>query len=159
MTPSRRFRVLLSASMAVWATLCVTENASAATGRARAGEMAQNCCCCAPKPASGCCCETKAPLSLDRPTPVAVDGAPGMAGERVETARGGSCQCGPGEPVAPGSGPRSANAKRETDSRSPLPDSVFTAPERSCPAFRQSASSRGSPPNAPLYLQYSHLII
>jgi hypothetical protein len=159
MTSSRHFRVFLAAFMAVWASLRVTENASAATGRARAAEMFQHGCCCVTEPASGCCCETETPLSLNSAAPMAIDGLPGMTGERVETTRGGRCQCSPGEPVAPRSESRSTNVKRETKTRSLLQDLAFTTPERPSSALRWSASSRGRPPDAPIYLRYSRLVL
>jgi hypothetical protein len=160
MTSCRCLRVLWAVFMAVMGTVCVPGGASAASA-ARAAETAREGCCPGRSAGNCCCCEARTPVGLAAlVTPKAnATLAVSSVAPRVEPSRAGHCECSVGQPASPGSKPQSNLGEREKDTRATLPLKVFTASTRPATAFRRNLASRGSPPDSPLYLRNSRLLI
>jgi hypothetical protein len=156
MTSSRDPRVFRAVLMAVVGSVCVPGDAFAATS-ARAAEMARKDCCCPCRSAPDCCCETKTPVDQTAPAAEKMDGftVVSSASPQIEPARAGHCECSVGQPASPASKSQSNLSEGQKDTGATLPLKVFTAST----AFRRNLASRGSPPDSPLYLRNSRLLI
>jgi hypothetical protein len=160
MTASRYLRVFWAVFMAVVGTVCVPGGAFAATSD-RAAEMARQGCCCPGMSAPDCCCETKTDVGLTAPAAERVDGFAviSSAAPRIEPARTGQCKCNVGPPASPASRSQSNLSEGRKDTGTTLHLKVFAASTRPATAFRRNLASRGDPPDSPLYLRNSRLLI